>query len=349
MTPLTAASGESIVAPSFGSPRVRKSALRQAQGVVRPSNHECPEVRPSDHRTLGRPDVVRSNAVPRARDVVADFLALTKPRLNLLVVSTAFAGFHLAGDRSLSSWLLFHTVVGTWCVAAAAAAFNQAYERETDALMRRTRRRPIPDGRVQPRAALRFAWLLAAAGLTELAVGANPLAASVALVTLLSYTLVYTPLKRRTSLSTLVGGIPGGLPPVIGWTAARGELSAGAGILFAMVFLWQMPHFLAIAWMCRDDYRRANIPMLPVVDPQGTMTAAQVVLYSGVLVPVSVLPAATGLAGAPYLVSALVLGVGFFALALAFARARDLRAARRLFLGSVVYLPLLWTAMLLSH
>lgn len=288
-----------------------------------------------------------SLALPRT--AAADLLALTKPRLNLLVVATTFAGFYLASDGPLSLWLLVHTIVGTWCVAGAAAAFNQVYECDTDRLMRRTCRRPIPDGRVEPLAALRFAWLLAFAGLTELALGANPVAAAVALVTLLSYTLIYTPLKRRTALSTLVGGIPGGLPPVIGWAAARGTLSADAAILFVIVFLWQMPHFLAIAWMCRDDYRRANIPMLPVIEPEGTMTATQVVLYSGVLVPASVLPAAAGLAGSAYLVVALVLGLGFFLLALAFARARDVRAARRLFLGSVAYLPLVWTAMLLNH
>ncbi len=292
---------------------------------------------------------VGSVVVPRARDAAADFLALTKPRLNLLVVATTFAGFYLARGGHLPAWPLFHTVAGTWCVAAAAAAFNQVYESDTDGLMRRTCRRPIPGGRVEPLAALRFAWLLAVVGLVDLALGTNPLAAGVALVTLLSYTLVYTPLKRRTALSTLVGGIPGGLPPVIGWTAARGTLAADAFILFAIVFLWQMPHFLAIAWMCRDDYRRANIPMLPVIEPEGTLTAVQVVLYSGVLVPVSVLPVAAGLAGAAYLVSAVALGLGFFLLALGFARARSLAAARRLFLGSVVYLPLVWTVMLLNH
>jgi protoheme IX farnesyltransferase len=280
---------------------------------------------------------------------VADFVALTKPRLNLLVVATAVAGFYLAADGPVASWLLVHTLLGTWLVAGAAAAFNQVYERDTDALMRRTRHRPVPDGRIHPLTALRFAWILACAGLVELALGANLLAAAVALLTLASYTLAYTPLKRYTSLSTLVGGIPGGLPPVIGWAAARQSLSLEAGILFAIVFLWQMPHFLAIAWMCRDDYRRANIPMLPVVEPEGVVTAIQVVLYSGVLVPVSLLPAVVGLAGQTYLVAAVALGIGFLGLALQFARSRDLAAARRLFLGSVVYLPLIWAAMLLNH
>ncbi len=288
-------------------------------------------------------------AWPVTRDRVADFVALTKPRLNTLVVATTFAGFYLAADRTLSSWVLLHTIAGTWLVAAAAAAFNQVYERRTDALMRRTRHRPVPDQRVKPAVALRFAWLLAGIGLVELALGANAVAATVALVTLLSYTLVYTPLKRHTPLATLVGGIPGGLPPVIGWAAARGDLAAGAWILFAIVFLWQMPHFLAIAWMCRKDYERAGIPMLPVVEPDGESTAAQIVLYSAVLVPVSVLPTFAGLAGTAYALSALGFGIGFLALAIGFARTRNPAAARRLFLGSVIYLPLLWTTMLLSH
>ncbi len=298
---------------------------------------------------LGGTVAAGSLPLPRRWEVAADFLALTKPRLNLLVVSTAFAGLYLGADRPLPLPLLFNTVVGTWFVAAAAAAFNQLYECDTDALMRRTCRRPIPAGKVQPVAALRFAWVLAAVGLAQLAIGANPFAALVALVTLASYALLYTPLKRRTALSTLVGGIPGGLPPVIGWTAARGALSVEAFALFAIVFLWQMPHFLAIAWICRDDYRRANIPMLPVIEPEGRLTAMQVMLYSAVLVPVSALPAVRGLAGTPYLMAALALGVGFFLLALGFARARDLSAARRLFLGSVIYLPILWTVMLLNH
>lgn len=312
-----------------------------------PSPHVSPERMIAEPVHLGSlaPAIVWVHAAPR----VADFVALTKPRLNLLVVATALAGFYMATDGPVAPWLLVHTVAGTWLVAAAAAAFNQVYERDTDALMRRTRRRPVPDGRIHPLTALRFAWLLACAGLLELALGANFLASGVALVTLVSYTLVYTPLKRHTSLSTLVGGIPGGLPPVIGWAAARDGLSIEAAVLFAIVFLWQMPHFLAIAWMCRDDYRDANIPMLPVIEPEGTITAVQVVLYSGVLVPVSMLPRVVGLTGPEFPVAALLLGIGFLGLALHFARSRDLPAARRLFLGSVIYLPLIWAAMLLNH
>jgi protoheme IX farnesyltransferase len=288
-------------------------------------------------------------AVPRVWPRVADYVALTKPRLNTLVVATTFAGFFLGAARPIPPWLLLHTILGTWCVASAAAAFNQVYERDTDRLMRRTEHRPVPDGRIQPASALRFARTLAALGVIQLAFGANLLAAAVALVTIGVYTLCYTPLKRHTPLATLVGGVPGALPPVIGWTAARGALSLEAAILFGIVFLWQMPHFLAIAWMCRDDYRRAGIPMLPVVEPAGVITALQIVLYSAVLVPVSLLPALAGLAGHVYLYSACALSLGFFALGLTFARRRDLLSARRLFLGSVTYLPLVWTVMLLNR
>ncbi len=288
-------------------------------------------------------------AWPASSASVADYVALTKPRLNLLVVATAFAGFYLGSGAHISSWLLFHTIAGTALVAAAAAAFNQVSERTTDALMRRTRHRPVPDCRLSPASARAFAWVLASVGLFELAAGANLLAAGIALATLACYTLVYTPLKRHTPLSTLVGGIPGGLPPVIGWTAARGALSVEAAVLFAIVFLWQMPHFLAIAWLCRDDYRRANIPMLPVVEPDGRSTAAQIVLYASTLIPVSVSPSMVGIAGGAYAAIALTLGFVFLLYAIGFARSRDQVAARRLFLASVIYLPLLWTAMLVNH
>jgi protoheme IX farnesyltransferase len=289
-----------------------------------------------------------SLAPPVTWSRVADYVALTKPRVNALVVVTAAGGFYLGSGRVVDAVLLTHTVVGTWLVAAAAAAFNQISERDADARMRRTRMRPLPDGRIQPAPALVFACVLAVAGLAQLAAFANPLAAVVALVTLISYTVVYTPLKRYTSLSTLVGGIPGGLPPVIGWAAAEHQVSAGAVVLFGIVFLWQMPHFLAIAWLCRDDYARAGFPMLPVLEPDGRSTATQSLLYASVLIPVSLLPAALGLAAGIYAAGALVFGVGFLALAASFARSRDKVTARRLFLGSVAYLPLLWALMMLD-
>lgn len=278
----------------------------------------------------------------------ADFLALTKPRLNFLVVATTLAGYYLGAD-GLDVALLFHTVVGTALVAGGAAAFNEVFERDTDALMRRTRRRPLPDGRMRTSTAAWFAAAISALGLLQLWLGANLLAAGVAFATLVSYALVYTPLKRRTSLATLVGGIPGGLPPMIGWAAASHSLPVGAWVLFALVFLWQMPHFLSIAWLCREDYARAGLPMLPVVEPDGRSTSHQVVLYASVLVPVSLVPTLIGVAGRVYFVGAAALGLAFLVLALEFARRRDNASARRLFVGSISYLPLLLALLLANH
>ncbi len=278
----------------------------------------------------------------------SDFAALAKPRLNLLVVASTGAGFFLAAER-IDPAVFFHTIVGTALVAGGAAAFNEIIERDSDALMRRTRTRPLPMRRLELAPATWFAFSLSILGLLQLAAGATTLAAGVALATLVSYVLVYTPMKRRSPMATLVGGIPGALPPVIGWAAASGELTAGAWVLFAIVFLWQMPHFLAIAWLCRDDYARAGLKMLPVVEPDGRSTAQQTVLYAAVLVPVSLLPAVAGLAATLYFAGAAVLGLAFFAFAVRFAARRDRPTAVRLFVGSIVYLPLLWTILLLDH
>jgi protoheme IX farnesyltransferase len=285
---------------------------------------------------------------PQASSHAADFLALTKPRLNLLVVATTLAGYYLGVER-FDAALLASTAVGTALVAGGAAAFNEIFERDTDALMLRTRTRPLPGGRMRVATALWFALALSLGGLALLAVGANWLAAGVAAATLSSYALIYTPLKRKTSLATIIGGIPGGLPPMIGWAAATGTLSVEAWVLFAIVFLWQMPHFLAIAWLCREDYARASLPMLPVVEPDGRSTAHQVVLYASVLVPVSLAPTLVGLAGRLYFGGALVLGLIFLALGIEFARRRTNDTARRLFLGSISYLPLIWGLMLGNH
>ena len=278
----------------------------------------------------------------------ADFVALTKPRLNFLVVASTLAGYYLGADGFRPA-LLFHTVVGTALVAGGAAAFNQVFERDTDALMRRTRMRPLPNGRMRPATATWFATALSLTGLVQLAWGANVLASAIALATLASYALIYTPLKSRTAFATLVGGVPGALPPMIGWAAASGTLTIEAWILFAIVFLWQMPHFLAIAWLFQEDYARAGLPMLPVVEPDGRSTAQQVVLYAAVLVPVSLLPTIVGLSGRVYLAGAAVLGVGFLALGIRFALKRNRVNAKRLFLGSITYLPLLWGLMLGNH
>ncbi len=285
---------------------------------------------------------------PRASARAGDVLALAKPGLNLLVVATTAAGYYLGAAR-VDAATLAATAIGTALVAAGAAAFNEVLERESDALMRRTRMRPVAAGRMGAAQAGWFAAAQTGGGLATLAVGANFLAAGVAAFALLSYVLVYTPLKRRTPLSTVVGGIPGGLPPMIGWAAATGTLSAGCWILFAIVLLWQMPHFLAIAWGCRGDYARAGLPLLPVVEPDGRSTGRQAVLYASALLPVSLAPTLIGLAGRLYFGAALVLGAAFLALAVQFASRRTAGSARRLFAGSVAYLPLLWALMLLDH
>jgi protoheme IX farnesyltransferase len=279
----------------------------------------------------------------------SDYLVLAKPRLNVLVVVTALAGYYMGRVGPAHTWLLFHMLVGTTLVASGSAVFNQLLEIEADGMMRRTRARPLPAGRLTPAQARRFAILLSVAGIAQLALGVNLRAATIALVTLLTYTVFYTPLKKRTSLATVVGGIPGALPPLIGWAAARNALTAEAWILFGIVFLWQMPHFLAIAWMYREDYKRAGFPLLPIIEPDGVSTGRQALLYAAALVPVSLAPTAVRMSGTVYLAGAAVLGVAFTWLAFRFARTRGTPDARRLFFGSIVYLPLLWTLMLIDR
>jgi protoheme IX farnesyltransferase len=280
---------------------------------------------------------------------LADFIALTKPRLNFLVLLTTLAGLYLAAPEGVSLRLLVHTLVGSALVAGGAAALNQVLEHRTDALMRRTSRRPVPAGRLGVWESTGFGVFLSVVGIGELWFGANPVAALVAATTHLSYVLAYTPLKTRTSLSTLVGAIPGALPPVIGWTAATGDVSLPAFVLFGIVFFWQMPHFLAIAWMYREDYAKAGIPLLPVTEPDGRRTGRQALLYAAALWPVSVLPAVVGLAGAPYSIVATILGIGFIALSGAFARERTMVTSRRLFFFSIFYLPVLLGALVVDR
>jgi heme o synthase len=288
---------------------------------------------------------VDRHAVSDTRSRAADFFTLTKPRLNLLVLVTTLGGLYLASPDGVATSLLVHTLVGTALVAGGAAALNQVWERDTDRLMRRTSGRPVPQGRLGINEGTWFGVLLTSIGLVELTFGANSVAAAVALATSASYVLAYTPLKTRTSLATLVGAVPGALPPVIGWAAATGEISLPAWVLFGIVFFWQMPHFLAIAWMHRDDYARAGIPLLPVLEPDGRRTGQQALLYAAALWPVSLLPALVGLAAAPYSIVATALGFVFIGLSALFARDRSMVSARRLFLFSITYLPLLWGAL----
>jgi protoheme IX farnesyltransferase len=290
-----------------------------------------------------------SQAVPLGRARAADWLELTKPRITAMVVVTALVGFVTASPGPAWSLLLGAALAGTGLVAAGASVLNQVMERDTDALMLRTRMRPLPAGRVGVAEARAFGALLTVAGLASLLWLSGALAAAVAFATWASYLFAYTPLKRRTPLATLVGAVPGALPPVIGWAAARGRLEPGAFVLFAIVFLWQVPHFLAIAWLYRDDYARAGFPMLPVLDREGTFTARQAVVHSVSLLVVSLAPAVAGLAGPAYMAGAFLLGSGLTLFALRLARARDLVSARGLFLASVVYLPALSSLLLAAR
>ena len=283
------------------------------------------------------------SATPSVR--MRDLVGLTKSGITAMVALSAAVGMLLAADRPVGPGLWVHTLLGTALVAAAASALNQVMEREVDGLMRRTAQRPLPAGRLQPDAALLWAGLLGTAGLAELALGANLLAAALAAATLVGYVGVYTPLKRVSSLATIVGAVPGAVPPMIGWAAVRGELGLGAWALFALLFFWQMPHFLSIAWIYRADYARGGFPMLSVNDEDGLRTSRQALLYCAALVPVSLLPSAIGLAGAVYFTGAIVAGVWFLAASAAFALDRSAPAAKRLMLVSVFYLPVVLAAL----
>ena len=277
--------------------------------------------------------------------MVADLIELTKPRIVTLVMVTAAAGAWLAGPSPAQAMVLFHLLVGTVLVAAGTNALNQVAERDVDALMRRTRARPLPAGRLDLRVATTVAWGAGAAGVAYLVAFVNLLTASLAALTLLSYVFVYTPLKRRSSLATLVGAVPGALPILGGWTAIAGGLHAEAWVLFWIMFLWQLPHFLALAWLYREDYRRAQLRMLSVDDDDGRATFLYASLYAGALIPVALAATVVGLAGGVYFIGALALSGGFLLAALAAARRRTPEAARRLFRVSLAYLPLLLVLM----
>jgi protoheme IX farnesyltransferase len=296
---------------------------------------------------MKHPQASAASAIPlatarRSHSPAADYVALTKPRLNFLVVATSAAGYYLGAPRTMDVVAMIQAAVGTALVAGGAAVLNQVYERDTDGLMRRTRLRPLPDGRLGVVEAGTFGLALSIAGLALLAIKANLLAAVLALGTLLVYLVVYTPMKRRTPLATLVGAIPGALPALIGWTASHGSIAAGGAALFAIVFLWQIPHFMAIAWLYRDDYGKAGFPMLAVIEPEGHRAGRQALWYATALVPVSLAPTLVGVAGFVYLASAAVLGAALVVLAANFIARRCESAARALFVGSIVYLPLLW-------
>jgi len=280
---------------------------------------------------------------------IADFLELTKPRVSLMVLVTTCVGYYLGADSSPGHSRLLATLIGTALASCGTLALNQFLERRTDALMERTRHRPVPDGRIQPTEALLFGAAVAAAGLLVLALGVNALSALVTAAIMASYLFVYTPLKQRSSLCGIIGAVPGALPPVIGWSAARGGLDVGAWLLFAILFLWQIPHTLAIASLYRDDFSRAGIRFLPVVEPDGGSTRRQIIGHCLALLAVSLLPTLVGMAGAFYFVAALLLGAGLLACGVGLAVAQNSRAARQLLLASLIYLPALLVVMALDR
>lgn len=278
-----------------------------------------------------------------------DYIELTKPRITWLILMSTAVGYFFGHHGAWEIWSVLHTLLGTALIASGTAALNQWYEREADFKMRRTAGRPIPSGRLSASRALKFGVLLSTLGFAELTWGVNWLSGFLGLITLLSYLFLYTPLKQRTPLSTLVGAFPGAMPPIIGYAASSGILDAQAWTLFAILFLWQFPHFLAIAWMYREDYARAGILMLPVVQPSGEATARQIVLYSLALIPVSLIPSLLGMSGNIYFFGALALGLWYLYSGILVARDRTILRARAVLMVSVIYLPLIYGLMLLDR
>ncbi|MGD0909645.1 MAG: heme o synthase [Candidatus Acidiferrales bacterium] len=288
-----------------------------------------------------RNSVQTTEAIGSETSRPALYLALTKPDVSFLVVMTTVAGYAL-GTRGPLDWMrMAHTVFGTTLIAAGTSALNHYFERDTDALMRRTASRPLPSGQLIPREAFLFGIVLIAVGTLYLALATNAFATLLGILTSIAYLCAYTPLKRKTTLATMIGAFPGAVPPLIGWVAARGTLGMNGWILFAMLFLWQFPHFDAIAWVYREDYARAGIQMLPVVDREGRRTFREILLTAALLVPVSLLPALTGLAGAHYFFGALVLGILLVEVCLWAAASKTNIRAKWLMHATVLHLPLL--------
>jgi protoheme IX farnesyltransferase len=282
--------------------------------------------------------------VAGTRRVLA-YIDLAKPRVVLMIVLTTLVGFYLGAHGRADYWLLFHTLASTALAASGTLALNQYLERDLDAVMLRTRARPIPAGKLEAREALVFGNLVAVFGLVYQTLAVGPLAAVITAATTFSYLFLYTPMKRWTPFCSLVGAVPGALPPVTGWAAGAGDLGIGAWVLFSILFLWQLPHSLAIARMYRDDYARAGIRLLPVIDPDGGATGRQIVTNSAALLSVALLPTLVGIAGLVYFAAALVLGFTLLGYSVKLARTRELADARRLLFASLVYLPALLAIM----
>ena len=278
------------------------------------------------------------------REHISDFAELTKPRITFLVLITTVVGFYMGSRDGVNFLLLLHTIIGTGLVASGASALNQYFERDLDARMVRTRNRPLPGGRLVPGEALVFSSIISAAGALYLTFFVNVLTGALGAATLAGYILIYTPLKTRTKLCTLIGAFPGAAPPMMGWTAARGEVDAVALSLFAILFLWQMPHFFAIAWIFTEDYARAGFSM----HSSGGKTGRQIIFYCCLLIPVSVLPTFFGLTGSVYLIGAILLGFIYLGYGFAVALFRSNTHAHRLLRVSVLYLPVLLVLMMID-
>jgi protoheme IX farnesyltransferase len=294
---------------------------------------------PGGGRTLARP-------VLEGTPLIRDYVELTKPRITWLILMSTAIGYFF-GAHAGWNWLAFvHTIIGTGLIASGTAALNQWWEREADALMNRTRNRPIPAGRLAAGNAMWFAIALSVIGFIELWLGANPLTAILGAVTLLVYLFVYTPLKQKSWHATTIGALPGAMPPLIGFAGAAGQLTPEAWVLFAILFLWQFPHFYAIAWMYREDYSRGGIKMLPVVEPDCESTIRQILGYSMLLIPISMLPRWFGMTGNLYLGGALLLGAAYLYAGVLASRERTRARARGILLASVGYLPVLYGLMM---
>ncbi len=292
---------------------------------------------------------LQENQATGFRERLAAFGELTKPRIAAMLVITAAAGFYLGTEGSFNFVLFFNAMIGIGLLAFGVATLNQYIERRTDVLMDRTAKRPLPTNRVSPNEALIFGIIQCVASEAYLYFLVNPLTAAMGITVIVGYVLVYTPLKTRTSASTAIGAFPGAMPPLMGWTAAADHVSLGAWAMFAMLFLWQFPHFLAIAWMYREQYAKAGIKMLPVVEPSGRLTARQIVLFTVMLVPVSLAPFFLDFAGPIFLVGATALGLWFLVESILMARAKTTERARRLLMVSVLYLPLVLALAVIDH
>lgn len=282
---------------------------------------------------------------PSVRQRALDYLALGKPRVVVMVLAVTVAGFYMGASQTPDWLCLLHVLIGVALSAGGTLALNQFIERDEDALMERTQGRPLPEGRMAPTSALTAGFISVVVGLGYLTLAVNALTAAVTAATTLTYLFWYTPLKRKSTLNSIVGAIPGALPPVTGWVAARGTLDQEAGLLFAMMFLWQLPHALAIAMLYCEDYARAGFQLLPVLHPDGRSTGRQIVTNCLALLGVALLPTLIGMAGPIYFVAMCVMGLGLLAFGLETALTRTKESARRLVFASLVYLPLMFIVM----